>query len=309
MKEYIQILKEICNEKNINMKLLSKDYVIMLEKGEKRKFIHGYKFSNNDHALGNILDDKYATYDVLKELDIPVCEHKIIYSSNNTNEYATGCNSIEDIIKYYEENNKDVVVKPNCSTCGIGVYRINNIEELKQKTEKLLKNNFSISICPYYNIKIEYRLIVVNGQVEIIYGKVKPTVMGDGINSIRDLLKSFNPNYFNNNKSLEQETYDRILQKNEIYEYNWQFNLSRGANIITDINEEMANKLIQLANIVISKMDLKFCSIDIVEIEDKDLKVLEINSGVMMKNFIKLHPTGKILAKKIYSKAIAEIFR
>lgn len=309
MKEYIELLREICNDLKINMKLLSKDYVIMLEKEGKRKFITGYKFSNNDHALGNVLDDKYATYDVLKYLNMPVCEHKIFYRKNNTNNYANGCNSFEDVQNYFNDNNNKVVVKPNDSTCGNDVYRINTIEELKEKVDKLFINNFSISICPYYDIKTEYRLIVVDGKIEVIYGKVKPQVIGNGKNSIRELLKEFNAQYFGNNTELDKSIYDKILKENEIYEYNWKFNLSRGANIQKEIQEEIKLKLLKLANKVIKELDLKFCSIDIVQTENNEFMILEINSGIMMKNFIKLYPNGKSIAKNIYTKAIKNIFK
>lgn len=117
MDKYIQIIKRICEELNIKMKLLSKDYVIMLEKDSKIKFIFGYKFSNNDQAIGNIFDDKYGTSDVLAALDIPCVEHKIFYRESNKNEYALNCNSIESIIDYYYKNNEDIVLKPNNGTC------------------------------------------------------------------------------------------------------------------------------------------------------------------------------------------------
>ena len=66
-----KMFKEICNELGIKCTLLSKDWIFMLEKDDKRKFLAGYKSSLNDHALGMVLDDKYALFEVLKTLDIP----------------------------------------------------------------------------------------------------------------------------------------------------------------------------------------------------------------------------------------------
>ena len=73
-----QIIQEICDEKKINYKFLSKDWVIMLEKDGKTRFISGYKFDMNSQGTGIIADDKDATYEVLKEKKIPIIEYKIV---------------------------------------------------------------------------------------------------------------------------------------------------------------------------------------------------------------------------------------
>ena len=52
----------------------------MLEKDKKIRFICGYKFDLNSHTGGEIVDDKYALYEVLSKNNIPVAKHKIVYS-------------------------------------------------------------------------------------------------------------------------------------------------------------------------------------------------------------------------------------
>ena len=53
------IIKEICDELNIKCTFLSKDWVIMLEKDNIKKYITGYKFDLNTQWTSNIVDDKY----------------------------------------------------------------------------------------------------------------------------------------------------------------------------------------------------------------------------------------------------------
>ena len=72
MNNYQKIIKEICDELDINFKLLSKDWVIMLEKNNKTKYITGFKFDVNSQGTSNILDDKFALYEVLSEKNIPI---------------------------------------------------------------------------------------------------------------------------------------------------------------------------------------------------------------------------------------------
>ena len=192
---------------------------------------------------------------------------------------------------------------------GRNVYKINNEEELKEKYKKLLLTNFAISASAFYDIETEYRAIVVEDSVELIYGKVRPVVIGNGKNSIKELLIKFNPNYFTKNLNLNDDKYNEILLLGEKYEYSWKFNLEGGANINMDINSDLRDRILSIAKNVALKLNIKFGSIDIVLTNNGELRVLEINSGVMMKNFIELHDNGEEIAYEIYKKAIIELFK
>ena len=98
-----------------------------------------------------------------------------------------------------------------------------------------------------------------------------------------------------------------IPKKNEKIEYEWRFNLSKGA-IIEDVNDEEKKELIKLVNKVIDVIDLDFVSIDIVKLENNEFKIMEINSGVMMENLINLKEDGEKIAKSIYEIAIQKMF-
>ena len=65
--------------------------------------------------------------------------------------------------------------------------------------------------------------------------------------------------------------------------------------------EEIVNKI----NAIIS---LSFCSVDIVKTIENGYLVMEINSGVMMNNFISQQKDGYCIAKNIYKKAILSMF-
>lgn len=295
------IIEEICKEENIDYKCISKNWVIVMEKNDVTNFITGYKFGINNHAVGELLDDKYATYELLKMKKIPVIEHSIIYSSNNNNDYALGCNNLEYACNLFNKYNNDIVIKINDGTCGVNVMHVQSREELEKQYKRLSEKYFSMSICPFYNIENEYRAIVVGNKVELIYKKIKPVVIGDGNKTIKDLLLDFNEEYF---KNIENKKLERVLNVGELYEYDWHFNLARGARASLDINEELRIKIKDLASEISNKIGLGFGSIDIIKTKDDNLFVMEINSGVMMENFIKQIPDGYQIAKGIYKKAI-----
>lgn len=299
-----KIIKEICKELNIQYTYLSKDWIIKLEKDNKIKYLSGNKFDLNGHAVGLIMDDKYAFYDTLKNIDIPACIHNIIYRENNNYEYAKNCHTKEDIISYFNKYNSDVVIKPNIGSLGLGVYHITNKDELLEKTNELLKENFSISICPFYNIKNEYRVIILDNNIKLIYKKQNPIVTGNGINTLKELLIKFNKYYYQ-----DKEIINIIPKKNEKYTYDWHFNLSRGSIASLDIEDKLKEKLSLIAKKVSKEVGITFASIDIIELYNKELLVLEANSGVTIDKVIDFIPNGYNIAKEIYKEAIIKMFK
>lgn len=302
-----EIIKEICTEDNIKYKFLSKDWVIMLEKDGKTRFISGYKFDLNSHGIGLIADDKYALYEVLKSKNIPVIEHKIVYNKMNNLNYAIGCNTYEYVKEYFEKNNNNIVIKPNDGTCGKNVFNVTDVNEIDIVLDKIFLKNYSISMCPFYKIKHEYRAIMLDGENKLLYTKYLPIVTGDGNKTIRQLLLDFNYDYFID--KLEDSKYDKVLPKNKTFEYNWKFNLSQGS-IAKKLNDKLLqDRLIKIAKQVCKEINLKFGSIDMIETTNNELLVLEVNSGVMLENYIRLNPNEYIYAKDIYRNAIKNLFK
>lgn len=299
------IIQNICDELSINFKLLSKDWVIMLQSNNVIKCIVGYKFDLNSHALGLILDDKYALYDVLKENNIKVIEHSIVYGVNNHNTYAESYNNMDYLTNLFNKYNKDIVLKINNGTCGINVERICCLEELQEKYLKMATKNNSLSCCPYYEIDYEYRVIVLENEIKLVYKKERPIVIGDGISTIKELLIHFNPTYF---KDINDEHLDIVLDKGKKYFYDWKFNLSRGARMSKDIEGIDLENVSKLASLVSETLGIGFASIDIIKSKNA-YYVLEINSGVMMNNYIKQAENGYHDAYKIYKEAIMKMFK
>lgn len=291
-----KIIKEICDEKGIKFKLLSKDWIIMLEKDNKLKYIVGYKFPLNNQAVGKIFDDKYALFEVMKQCNIPVAEHYIVFKNYDK----------VKIIEYCKKYAFNMVIKNNTGTCGNDMYHTLDEQELFEKLDKLLSKNYSVSICPFYDIKTEYRTIILNVEAELVYGKKKPIVIGNGRSSIYELLCEFNIKHFSNISN--GNNLDEILKLNEKYEYNWQFNLSKGAMpfFVEDNNKEqqLKEKAKNIANI----LGVDFASIDIIELNDGTFLLLEVNSGVMMEKTSEVLDKGKEIAKNIYTKAIDQMF-
>ena len=296
MDTFIEIIDKICNELSIKITHLSDEWLSVLEKNNKIHYIQGYKFDLNNHGIGNILDDKGLFYDLLSYKKIPCVYQKVLFSDYNKKE----------VLDFFNKNNGKIIVKGNIGTCGKEVYKVCDETELFNVIDKLFLSQFSISLSPYIEAKYEYRVIVLNNEERIVYGKIKPYVIGDGIHTIYELAINFN-NYYKDNKD-KIRNYDYIPRLNEKITLNYQFNLSNGALMFTNINKELKEKIVNLAKKVSKELNITFGSIDIFETYNNELLVLEANSGVMMNNFIKQEKNGYHEAYSLYKDAIKLMF-
>ena len=296
-KQFNKIIKQICQEKNIEYEELSDDWIIKLKKDNKNKFLVGYKFDLNTQATSEICNDKFALYAVLDSEGIPIIKHNIIFKNE---EYK--------LEKYFNEYNQNIVLKPNNGTCGNNVLHICNYNKLKDEYNRLISKCYSVDICPFYEIESEYRVIYLPHK-QHIYKKVKPIITGDGKQTVRELLIDFNREYFSKEENLKNENIsaDYIPKLGEIVEYEWRFNLSKGAKI-ADIDEQEKEILMDIVRNIVEVIGVKFVSIDIVKLVNNQYMVMEINSGVMMENLVRLQENGEQIAKEMYGEAIDLMF-
>lgn len=296
-KQFNKIIKQICQEKNIQYQELSDDWIIKLKKENKNRFLVGYKFDLNTQATAEICNDKFALYAVLDSEEIPVIKYNILFK-----------NEEDRLKKYFEEYNQNVVLKPNNGTCGNNVLHICDYNELKDEYNRLISKCYSVDICPYYEIESEYRVIYLPDK-QHIYKKVRPIIIGDGVHTVKELLIDFNREYFSKEENLKNESIsaEYIPKLGEIVEYEWRFNLSKGAKI-ADVEDEEKDVLMSIVNKIVEVIGVKFVSIDIVKLANNQYMVMEINSGVMMENLIKLKDDGEKIAKELYGEAIDLMF-
>lgn len=168
-----QILSEVCQEREINLRWLSNGWLAMLEKGGEKRYVMGHKFGVNAATPAMIADDKFATYEVLKAGNVPVIEHRLLYDENNPTPYARNYQSKPYVEQFFRENGNHIVIKPTNGYCGENVYQVASMEEVSPILEKIFHHSCSAVMCPFYEILNEYRLIMLDGEVRLAYKKVR----------------------------------------------------------------------------------------------------------------------------------------
>ena len=296
MNEFNELLKKICNEIGVNLTILSDGWLKILQKDNKIHYISGYRFDNNLYAIGEVMNDKGMFHDVLKFMNLPVVEQKIIFKDYNK----------EEIINYFNNHNKEIIIKGNTGCAGKEVFKVNNLDNTFKIIDNLFLKEYSLSLSPYYNIKNEYRIIVLNNEVKLIFGKVKPIIYGDGKKSVLELAKEFNDYYLTNQEKIDNASY--IPKNGEKVELSFKFNLSNGAKVILNMPNDLKDRLVSIALDVSKKLNIYFASIDIILMENNELLVLEANTGVTLNNFLRLNPNYYQKVFDIYKDAIRNMF-
>ncbi|MBR3152839.1 MAG: hypothetical protein IKF52_04470 [Clostridia bacterium] len=304
------LMQELCDEMDIKMEKLSNNQILQLTKDDRIRHIYGHHFDINPHAGGKIAENKYDTFEVLKSQNIPVIEHSRFYSPILKPDKIKNGGIWPKIISLFNENGC-LVVKADIGSEGRDVFLCKTQKELEIVIHKAFNSKESISICPFYDIDTEYRTFYLNGKVCLIYGKIKPYVIGDGVSNVGTLIKQINmPNRPTAKDNIAKLDLEYVPEKDEKVLVSWKHNLSGGAvPIILDNESELYKRLEEISLKVGKKMNMNFATVDIIHTTKDELYVMEVNSGICTARFIEKVDNGYDIIKEIYREAIEILFQ
>ncbi len=302
---FVKIIKEICSENGVVLESFSYDWIFHLSKNEKTAHIFGYQFGNNSATSQLICADKCATSDILLFNGVPAVKHDFFMSPTNIN-YVGVSGNWERILKLFQTFGK-VVCKANEGSGGGSVYLVSTQFELERAAHKIFSHSRTMAVSPFYEIEKEFRAVVLDNKVMLIYSKNIPFVEGDGTSTLRDLLISYAQTHTDFSLNFEESDNDLdVLELGKKYYLNWKHNLGQGAypDIIQD--ESLIAELSDFALKAAKAVGIKFASVDIIKVKG-NFMVLEINSGVMMDYFSQISGSNYQTAKNIYREAIEKM--
>ena len=165
----MKIIDEICRERGIEEKLLSFGWIRELKQNGKIVHIVRNNFDLNPSACTDIVNDKYATYKVLEENNVPSLEYDVIFNSKTREELSENIESKVHIL--FEKYNKRIVIKRNNSSEGKGVFLFEAEKDIVLKIKELFENEKenNINLCPFKNIECEYRAVFLDGEIRMKY--------------------------------------------------------------------------------------------------------------------------------------------
>lgn len=300
----VSILREIACENGYNFRTFSYDWVKEFQNSRTSMFVYGYNFPVNSTSFTQIANDKACTSEVLSANGIPNVEHYYFMSPNDIHyvKYLGVDGNWKQMTALLEKYGR-IICKPNSGTGGTGLKIVEDECELEMAVNELFSKETTLCICPYYNIENEYRVIILDGTVQLIFKKVRPFIIGNGVDNIAslcaksrkvpDLTTGLNMAY--------------VPADGEKTEIGWKHNLGQGSSPEVLTEGDIYDRVQSLATKTLDVLGGRFASVDCVSIDGK-YRILEVNSGVMMDNFALSSKDNYIKAKSIYKAAIDRYF-
>ena len=299
------LIHEICNEENIELYGLADNWVYQLKKNGLERHIFGYQFGLNSAVCASLCLDKGACSELLSAHNVPNIEHICLMSPAKM-KYVSQNGAWKPAIQLLDKYGT-LVVKENEGTAGDGVYLVHNQLELEETTCKIFGAGRSVAISPYTEMLEEYRIIILDGEVQVIFSKNRPHLVGDGKHTLLELYAAqILENAQFSSYGIPTIQQKRVLEEGEKWNFIWKHNLGQGAGAILHREEELQEE-VALAKRAFACVGARFASCDVVKTKG-GCKILEINSGVMMENLAGTSSEARRLAKSIYRKAILKMF-
>ncbi|PKN98353.1 MAG: hypothetical protein CVU42_12535 [Chloroflexi bacterium HGW-Chloroflexi-4] len=299
----VNIIEEICTEQGILCERFSYDWIFRLAKNGRTAHIFGYQFENNSATAQLICTDKCASSEILRSKGIPAVEHYFFISPDDLHYIGLEGNwqRMLELLKKYER----LVCKPNEGTGGIDVFQVSSSVELELAVNSVFAHSRSLALSPFYPIDQEYRVILLNDQVKLIFSKTIQSLIGNGRSSFKQLLLEQNPSMLETipTGDFSEELLNKIPKSGEKIPLNWKHNLGQGAQPEIIIDPSLITELSDLALRSAQAVNVRFASVDIIR-TGGEFKVLEINSGIMMESFARMNEENYKKAKSIYFEAI-----
>ena len=162
----VKMIGEISLEQNYKFSLFSESFIIEIKKGDNCTRVFGYQFDNLSSST-LIATDKTATSEILSKNQIPAVDHFLFLSPEKIS-YVSGNLDVETLIKKHGT----LVIKPLKGTSGEHIYKFSSLAEFQEVYAKVFPYSRDVALSPFVNLQREYRCIVLDGKVKLLYEKI-----------------------------------------------------------------------------------------------------------------------------------------
>jgi glutathione synthase/RimK-type ligase-like ATP-grasp enzyme len=306
---FVDAVRRYCADRGIAFQIKSEGWLLIMQKGTERRFALGYDLGLNSSITHRIANDKAATADVLEACGIPSVAHTP-FLNPKLSVHIPRTGSWEAMLQLLGQNPQGIVVKPNEGTGGNSVFRVCTHSELELAVSTVFSTERSLAVSPYLTIDEEVRVILIDDIPVVVYGKSRPSVVGDGKQSVLQLALAAIPGdkllaaLPDMTGDLDRSILSDIPPVGQRRAMNWRHNLGRGAEPVLLEDGAIRQACVDMALTAAQAIALRFGSVDVVKV-DGSWRILEINSGVMMEALNGLHPD---LVDSVYHAALDKIF-
>ena len=167
---FVDAITKYCAGHGIACEVTSQGWLIVMERGGRRRFALGYDLGLNSAISHRIAGDKAATSDILAIQGIPRIAHTQ-FSSPVLTDYAPASGLREAMSDLLRQHPQGVVVKPNEGTSGRLVFKVTREAELDRAAHEIFATHLSLAISPWAEIEQEVRVVLIDDVPLVVYAK------------------------------------------------------------------------------------------------------------------------------------------
>jgi glutathione synthase/RimK-type ligase-like ATP-grasp enzyme len=306
---FVTAVQRYCADNGITVQTAAQGWLMVMQKGGRRHLAYGYDVGLNSAVTHRIANDKAATAEMLEINGIPCVPHAL-FLGPALSQTVSATGSWQPMLGLLEQNPAGIVAKPNEGTSGNLVFKVHDKLGLELAVNAIFSLNLNLAISPYLEIANEVRVILVDTRPVVVYGKSRPSIVGDGERSILELaLKTISAERLSAilprmAGDLNSATLETVLPSGQRHVLNWRHNLDSGAEPVLLQQGAVRERCVEIAIKAAKSIGLRFGSIDVVQVGDS-WRILEINSGVVMEALGRTHPD---LVYAAYAAALDKVF-
>jgi glutathione synthase/RimK-type ligase-like ATP-grasp enzyme len=167
---FVDAIRQYCRVRGIACEVKAQGWLIVMERGGRRRFAFGYDVGLNSAMAHRIASDKSATSEVLALSGIPCIPHTP-FLSPKLGEHVVPEGSREAMLGLLRKHPDGLVIKPNEGTSGRSVFRATIEAELDHAVGQIFSSYLSLAISPYVEIHEEVRVILLDDIPHAVYRK------------------------------------------------------------------------------------------------------------------------------------------
>jgi len=299
----VRVVKAACAARGIDVELALDGWLMVLRKGDVRRFIHGYDFGLNSSVAHRLANDKAATADMLDAAGVGCVPHRLFMNHDHFKHVASG-GHWSALLELLHASPTGVVLKPNEGTCGHLVFKATTELALERAATAIFAAGQNLAVAPFLEIEREVRVILLESEPMVVYEKKRPALVGDGARTVVELLLATVPAdrlaATLTNLPPNRVGIDQVLPEGELFVLDWRHNLDLGARPELIGEGPLRDRCVALAVQAAEAIGLRFGAVDVV-LSNAGARVLEINSGVMIEALDRWHPQ---IADRVYTQAL-----
>ncbi|MBI1384074.1 MAG: RimK-like protein [Rhizobiales bacterium] len=296
----------------LELEVFSLGWIATLSRGGRRQVVFGYDLGLNSSSVLKLCDDKAATAEVLARSGVAHVPHRL-FVHPEIFPFVHVPGNWRGLLEAFEAFDRNVVVKDNNGTGGREVLLARDPATYERAVTKLFERARAVAVSPFMDLGREVRVMLLDGEPLLAYGKERPVVVGDGRASNRQLIER---RIAEGELALSEDAWSAISCElgavpaaGEVVAIQWRHNLGMGARArLYDLEGPEIAETIDLARRAQAAAGARFCSVDIAAAPDGE-RVMEINAGIMLENVVSWHPEGETLADRIYHAALDRIWQ